>query len=171
VVGGALFGIATAVQADIPDSGVIHGCSKNAGGQLRAIDSSQGQACNASESALNWNQTGPTGARGPKGTTGTTGPTGRKGATGQTGISGYEVVTVNSSSDTTDYKTVTATCPAGKQIIGGGAGVFWVLGAPTPHPKLISSFIYNGGWYGEADDGGAGARWYIQSQAICANVN
>jgi len=25
-VGGAVFGIATAVRADIPDSGVIHGC-------------------------------------------------------------------------------------------------------------------------------------------------
>src|SRR5262245_33224832 len=30
-VGGAVFGIATAVQADIPDNGVIHGCYGKAG--------------------------------------------------------------------------------------------------------------------------------------------
>jgi hypothetical protein len=28
-----------------------------------------------------------------------------------------------------------------------------------------------GGWYREADDGGAGATSYVQAQAICANVN
>jgi len=158
VVGLAVGGIA---YASIPDShGVIHGCYQN-GGNLRVIDSSTG-SCRPSEVALNWNQTGPTGERGP---------TGGRGPTGSTGISGYQVVTVNSASDTTDYKTVTAVCPTGKQILGGGAGVFWQYGAPTPHPKLISSFIYNSGWYGEADDGGAGAVWYIQAQAICANVN
>ena len=40
-VGGALFGIASAVQASIPDSGgVIHGCYQRNGGTLRVIDSS-----------------------------------------------------------------------------------------------------------------------------------
>ena len=46
-VGGAVFGIATAVQADIPDSGVIHGCYGKAGtpykGNLRVRDASQGE--------------------------------------------------------------------------------------------------------------------------------
>ena len=161
-VGGALFGIASAVQASIPDSGgVIHGCYQKNGGTLRVIDSSA-DSCRSSEVSLNWNQTGPKGATGARGATGATGPT---------GISGYQVVTANSPFDNTDYKTVTAVCPAGQRILGGGAGVFWQAGAPTPHPKLISSFIFNGGWYGEADDGGAGASWYIQAQAICANVN
>jgi hypothetical protein len=167
-VGGVLFGVATAVQADIPDAGVIHGCYQKSGGSLRVIDTSRGDTCRSSEQVVNWNQTGPTGATGP---TGSTGPTGATGATGATGISGYQVVTANSAYDNTDYKTVTAVCPSDQKIIGGGAGVFWVNGSPTPHPKLISSFMYNGGWYGEADDGGAGATWYIQAQAICANVN
>lgn len=82
VVGGATFGIATAVQADIPDSGVIHGCYHRAAnpslriGALRVIDSSLGQSCYGDENALNWNQRGVTGPTGPTGPTGARGPTG-----------------------------------------------------------------------------------------------
>jgi hypothetical protein len=65
-VGGALFGIATAVQADVPDSGVIHSCLKG-NGAISVIDTSAGATCKANETPLNWNQTGPTGARGATG--------------------------------------------------------------------------------------------------------
>ena len=55
-VGGALFGIATAVQADIPDNGVIHGCYGKPGtsykGQLRVRDASQGEHCRYYENQL-----------------------------------------------------------------------------------------------------------------------
>ena len=37
-VGAVMFGIATAVQADIPDGGVIHGCYQKVNGQLRVIE-------------------------------------------------------------------------------------------------------------------------------------
>lgn len=87
VVGGATFGIATAVQASIPDaSGVIHGCYNtslahgNPTGGLRVVDPSKlGGACGAWELPVTWSQTGP------KGTTGSTGATGRGGSTGPTG--------------------------------------------------------------------------------------
>jgi hypothetical protein len=73
-VGGAVFGIATAVQADIPDSGVIHGCYGKPGtpqkGQLRVRDASQGEQCRFYENSLDWSQTGPSGATGPTGPTG-----------------------------------------------------------------------------------------------------
>ena len=40
IVGGAIFGIAAAVQTSIPDAtGVIHGCYKTNTGSLRVIDS------------------------------------------------------------------------------------------------------------------------------------
>jgi hypothetical protein len=84
-VGGALFGIATVVQADIPDSGTIHSCYQKVNGQLRVIDTDNGGRCLASESPLAWNQTGPTGstgASGPIGATGSTGPTGPTGTSG-----------------------------------------------------------------------------------------
>jgi hypothetical protein len=90
-VGGAVFGIATAVQADIPDSGVIHGCYGKPGtaqkGLLRVIDASRGEGCRYYEKPLNWNQTGPTGAKGP---TGARGATGRRGATGPKGPTGAQ---------------------------------------------------------------------------------
>jgi len=79
-VGVALFGIASAVQADIPDKGVIHGCYGKPGttykGQLRVRDASQGEQCRFYENPLDWNQTGPTGGSGATGHTGPTGPTG-----------------------------------------------------------------------------------------------
>ena len=67
VVGGAVFAVATAVQASIPDaSGVIHSCYKTNTGSLRVIDS-PGSACGSSEKPLNWSQRGPTGPTGPAG--------------------------------------------------------------------------------------------------------
>src|SRR6516225_12247466 len=77
-VGGARFGIATAVQADIPDSGVIHGCYGKPGttykGQLRVRDASQGEQCRYYENTLDWGQAGSTGITGATGPTGPTGP-------------------------------------------------------------------------------------------------
>lgn len=87
-IGGAVFGIASAVQARIPDpNGVIHGCYGKAGtpfkGNLRVRDASQSEQCRVYENPLNWNQQGPTGTRGATGPTGATGP---KGATGASGV-------------------------------------------------------------------------------------
>lgn len=101
-VGSAVFGVATAVQASIPDaSGVIHGCYNtslahgNPTGALRVIDTAKANAnCASWEAPLNWNAdgiTGATGATGPSGPTGArglTGPTGPKGTTGAKGSTG-----------------------------------------------------------------------------------
>jgi hypothetical protein len=73
-----MFGVATAVQADIPDAGVIHGCYGKPGtpqtGELRVIDASRGEQCRYYENPLTWNQGGPTGPTGKRGPTGPTGP-------------------------------------------------------------------------------------------------
>lgn len=86
VVGGAVFGIATAVQASIPDAnGVIHGCYNtslahgNPTGALRVIDTAKINGnCASWEAPLNWNQTGVTGPTGPTGPAGPTGPGGAR---------------------------------------------------------------------------------------------
>jgi hypothetical protein len=78
VVAGAGFGIATGVQASIPDSsGVIHGCYNaslahgNPTGALRVVDTSKiNGSCASWELPLNWNANGVTGATGPTGSTG-----------------------------------------------------------------------------------------------------
>jgi hypothetical protein len=80
--------------AAIPDSnGVIHACYLNAaGGQpqgsLRVIDTAKSQTCKATETALNFNQTGPQGAPGAAGAPGPKGAAGPKGATGAKGPAG-----------------------------------------------------------------------------------
>jgi hypothetical protein len=91
VVAGATFGVATAVNASIPDAnGVIHGCYAKTGtpqqtaGVLRVINAPTAQ-CQFYEIPLNWNQRGATG---PKGATGPPGPPGPKGATGPKGPKG-----------------------------------------------------------------------------------
>jgi hypothetical protein len=72
-VAGVGYGVA---HADIPDSGVIHGCYNARTGYLRVIDTSAKQACYQSETALSWNQTGPPGPAGPQGPPGPPGPPG-----------------------------------------------------------------------------------------------
>src|SRR3954469_17587099 len=89
VLGAAVFGVVSAVQAAIPDSnGVIHGCYQKNVGNLRVIDPSAGDSCRPPEIAISWSQTGPPGATGPAGPTGPTGPKGDTGATGATGPAG-----------------------------------------------------------------------------------
>jgi hypothetical protein len=46
--------------AAIPNArGVIYGCYQKNQGQLRVIDTDQGQNCNPAETPLCWNQAGP----------------------------------------------------------------------------------------------------------------
>jgi type VI protein secretion system component Hcp len=80
-------GVAAGVAfASIPDSGgVIHGCmvtSSNlfgpAKGTVRIIDTAADK-CQANETAIQWNQTGPSGADGLPGAAGPTGPQGPAG--------------------------------------------------------------------------------------------
>jgi hypothetical protein len=61
LLGVALGGVAWAA---IPDTGgVIHGCYRNVGGDLRVIDDAQGR-CRNNETDLNWNAQGPPGPSG-----------------------------------------------------------------------------------------------------------
>ena len=171
----AVAGLASVTWAAIGDGdGTVHSCYANANGSLRVVDA--GQACRSAESALTWNRTGPTGAMGATGYAGATGPagptgpagaTGDAGPTGEPGIAGVEVVRRETARNTATYKTITARCPAGKTLIGGGAGLWYLTTGPYPH--LISSFQYDGGWYAEAD-GPPDHTWSIEAQAVCATV-
>lgn len=114
IVAGAAFGIATAVQADIPDNGLIHGCYQfnapnTSRGVLRVIDTSKRESCRFNELALNWNQRGITGATGPTGPVGATGPTGSRGPTGPGRVD--SIVTKTWVLDTSDDALV-VDCPA-----------------------------------------------------------
>ncbi len=73
--------------AAIPDgSGVFNACYKTNGGQLRLVDSAGD--CLSSETATQWNQTGPQGPAGPAGPAGQQGPAGPQGDPGLQGARG-----------------------------------------------------------------------------------
>ena len=86
-------GASTFAYASIPDgSGVIHGCYKTNGGDLRVIDTSS-SACKSSETALDWGQVGPQGVQGPQGPQGPQGAQGPQGPQGPAGpVSGHVYV-------------------------------------------------------------------------------
>jgi hypothetical protein len=63
---------------------------------------------------------GVAGPQGPAGATGPQGPIGLTGAQGAPGVSGYVLATGTSGSNNTSEKTVTATCAAGRSVLGGG---------------------------------------------------
>ncbi|MGA7673174.1 MAG: collagen-like protein [Nitrolancea sp.] len=93
-----LLALTTNVFADVPDQGqVINACVKTNGvfglgslpflqsSNVRIIDMDKGQTCNGFETAVSWNQSGPTG---PSGASGAPGPSGPSGPIGPTGASG-----------------------------------------------------------------------------------
>ena len=84
VAGGIAYG-------SIPDSsGVIHTCytlDASSGDAFRVINAPS-QHCKAGETALNWNQRGPTGPSGASGASGVRGASGASGASGVSGIQG-----------------------------------------------------------------------------------
>ena len=67
---------------------------------------------------------GPQGPAGPEGPQGQRGPAGPQGPQGVPGLSGVETVIANNFSSQVRLEAqATATCPAGKTLIGGGAEV------------------------------------------------
>ena len=67
--------------------------------------------------------TGPQGPQGPQGLQGPAGPEGPAGPQGMDGVGGHEVVTqtlLTTVPTSQTFARVTATCPPGKKVIGGG---------------------------------------------------
>jgi hypothetical protein len=122
VLAGSVAGLFIAggiVYATIPDGGgVIHGCY-GPSGKLRVIDTDAGESCNGSETAVTWNQTGPQGPQGLPGSPGATGPAGPQGPAGPAHVvtvwNGVQVEAAPGSK-----VQVTAACPAGMVVLGGG---------------------------------------------------
>jgi hypothetical protein len=146
-VGGGVFAIASAVHADIPDSGVIHGCYQKNVGNLRVIDTSHGESCRPSEQMLSWTQIGPAGASGATGATGVAGATGATGATGVNGATGAAGAT-GATGVIGATGATGATGPSGASALTGritgipavaadAGGAFW--GAPSGVSPAVGS--------------------------------
>jgi hypothetical protein len=96
------------------------------------------------------------------------GPAGPAGAAGPPGVSQRQVVTAETASDSSSPKEVTATCPAPKVPIGGGANLTGVAGPAlfATHPSGASS------WFSFAYEVNATAgAWRLRTYVICARVS
>jgi len=129
--------------ATIPDAGgVIHGCFKKLGGDLRVIDPAAGGACKSSETSLDWSQTGPQGPQGPQGAQGPQGPQGPQGLAGITQDPKPMLVTVNVQADPNiGGFSVEVDCPTGTKVLWGGWE--WELFAGDKPPADIESFPFS----------------------------
>ena len=130
-------------SVDLTDNGIKSIDVMN--GQLRAIDFAPGQL-----------QPGPAGPVGPAG------PAGPQGAVG---LAGVEIVTAESVRDSDPVHSVSANCPAGKRVIGGGAHIFDASGDAA----LDESYPEGTKWHARAYEVNATAgAWHIAAFAICA---
>jgi hypothetical protein len=106
----------------------------------------------------------------PAGPAGPQGPVGPAGQTGPPGVSARQVTYATSANDSSSFKTASATCPAGKQMLGGGAAIT-PAGATVP-VALTSSYFNGTAWVGSARETSAySGSWIVNVIAICATVS
>ena len=131
-------------SVDLTDNGIKSIDVMN--GQLRTVDFAPGQI--------------------PPGPAGAAGPAGPAGPQGAPGLAGVEIVTAVSERDSDPTHAVTATCPAGKTVIGGGAHIFDASG----NAALDESYPPDSTrWYARAYEINATAvNWHVAAYAICA---
>jgi hypothetical protein len=130
-------------SVDVKNESITTGDIKN--GTLRTVDFASGQL--------------PEGAPGPAGA---------PGAQGAPGISGLQIVEVSSASSSSSTRQIDVSCPAGKQVIGGGAQL-WNAGSDV---ALDESFPKDATtWRATAYEVNAtGTNWHLVAHAICATV-
>jgi hypothetical protein len=98
---------------------------------------------------------------------GAQGPAGPQGPPGIAGLERRDVVTPSSSANT---KTLSAVCPTGKRVIGGGARV---TGSGVADVTINESFPDSDGtkWNATARESDATiGSWVLQVYALCATV-
>jgi hypothetical protein len=114
------------------------------------------------------------GAVGPQGPAGPAGATGAKGLAGPPGIAEYQIVAAEDSSPTTlsGSGAVSATCPTGKSLIGGGGTATRVDGSfGGDSYKVVASWPASAtSWTvrGYKTSGSGGLK--VTAWAICAQV-
>ena len=97
-------------------------------------------------------------------------PAGPTGPQGPPGISGLQRVDVATPSSNANSKTVVATCPTGKKVVGGGARV---IGNGAGVVSITESFPDSDGvhWNSKANEVvGTALTWQLQAYALCATV-
>ncbi|HXG75146.1 MAG TPA: hypothetical protein VNJ53_01115 [Gaiellaceae bacterium] len=97
------------------------------------------------------------------------GPIGPQGPQGAPGLSGREEVAAETATTSVSPKAISASCPAGKKVVGGGIEV----GGPGRGRVTVTENQPAGdaAWEAEAFEAVAtGAAWKLEVHAICATV-
>jgi hypothetical protein len=104
----------------------------------------------------------------PQGPAGPAGPAGAAGPQGPPGLSAYQTVFTTSAIDSSTTRTLTASCPAGKRVLGGGVAI---SPADTAGVALTSNYLANATtWTGSAREIVATTgNWGLNAVVICAN--
>lgn len=107
--------------------------------------------------------------RGPQG------QQGAQGAAGTNGVSGYQLVTSTSAANSTSPKFVSALCPAGKKLLGGGAvpnnsGNDIGQTGSYPESALGPGSDQDGWTAGFKEDTATAGNWFVFVYAICGTV-
>lgn len=84
---------------------------------------------------------------------------------------GLVMVSATSAENSTDFKSVSVACPAGKKVLGGGAQTFgWFIGysvlVTQAYPDGANNRFVVGAWEDEAR---TPEVWTVTAYAICAN--
>lgn len=105
----------------------------------------------------------------PRGPVGPAGPAGPAGPQGPPGLSGLQAVYATGAASSSATRTLTATCPSGKQAVGGGATI---LPANVADVALTSSYLANPTtWTASgAETDATAAGWSLNAVVICATV-
>lgn len=162
-IAGAMLVLAAGVSyAAIPGAdGKITACYDKQSGQLRIYDSATNlpKGCGPKESAISWNAQG------------------QPGVAGKDGVSGYETVYKVTPTNSDPDKNEFVSCPVGKKVVGGGAGVYgpWVGDAQliVDGVGIVQDHPFNeDGWGARAEEFvPTGQDWYLFVKAICADVS
>jgi hypothetical protein len=114
------------------------------------------------------------GQTGPQGPQGSQGPQGPKGDAGPPGLSGVVIVQSSSSFESSPELTARVDCPQGKQLVGGGAGVWgramnWI---PRGVALVVSQAIDENTWLAKGQElVPTDESWLVQVRAVCAAVS
>ena len=182
--------------AAVPGPGAVYSaCFDNMSGNVRMFDADDDapRGCGKNETAVSWNQFGPSGPSGPQGAQGEQGLPGLPGADGDdgaiglpgppgtSGISGYQVVVREATVAIGESRVWgRAACPEDKKVIGGGASVVPPLSGPEPPVALTASYpaidppgtVFRSpdAWAATAFETSQAEGWSLVVTAICANV-
>src|SRR5215212_8040191 len=176
----------TLASAHGGNTALIHSCVNNTSGEIKIIVATAN--CPSNYRALDWNIQGSAGQQGPIGPVGPVGPIGPQGSQGEqgpqglpgqqgiqgvqgpAGISGLETVRVFDGNRTTAILNVTADCPSGKKVLGGGystsgdnLNIVIAANAPLGDSQWSVTAV-------TPDYPNARSGWSVYAFAICANV-